>query len=341
MNANKQSFSANKAFYILFATSSIAFTSLATLLVKSLPLTIAHAIYICQKNLSSAFVLPHSIPFTLTFLAIIVLTLGVLILGTQIIKTRLYIRKNMGKRIIVSKIIKSISEELNLSGRIDIVKDNDRISFCYGMIRPKICLSTGLLKNLNRSELKAVLLHESYHLKNYDPLKIVFGRVASYMFFFIPILKDVDKYYAFSKEIAADNLATKNGNKGSLLSALSKLITVNNPQFSGVAALASIDDLERRIKYLTGQQTKLLFRPSLLNLSLSAAALLLSALALNAPVNAMTMDESMNNSYLVCPYGNQCATECKDGLKSKEINFSDNERSSSSNRLYSPIRRTE
>ncbi len=151
------------------------------------------------------------------------------------------------------------------------------------------------------------------------------------MFFFIPILKDVDRYFIFSKEIAADNLAVKNDGKKFLLSALSKLITTPTPKFSGVAALANTDNLERRIQYLAGGRSKILFRPSLLNLAFSVVVLLASTIFLNAPVHAFSMnDDQMNQSYFLCPYGDSCATECKNGLKTKEVNFSEN-------RLYTPV----
>ncbi len=211
------------------------------------------------------------------------------------------------------------------------MQDNKRFSFCYGLTRPRICLSTGLIKDLNLNELKAVLLHESYHLKNYDPLKIVIGKAASYMFFFIPILKDVNRYYVLSKEVAADNLAIKNNRKRSLISALSKIVTTDEiPGFSGVAALAGTSDLEIRISYLTNRQNKILFRPTFLNLFLSVIVLVTSFIILNSPVNAMEMDDRSMNSYFLCPYGNQCATECKNALKNKEFNFSEN-------RLYTPV----
>lgn len=344
MSANELSSSANKAFYVLLAVFIIALAGLTTFLVKSIPLTIAHVVYVCQKNISNiAVTLPHSIPFSVMLLALIVLIIGFLVLGFQIIKTRLYIKRNIGKRILapiaMSKAllrIKILSDELNLDGRIDIVKDKNQFSFCYGIIKPRICLSTGLIKRLDQNELRAVISHESYHLKNYDPLKIIVGKAAALMFFFIPTMRDVLKYYAFSKELAADGEALKNGLKQPLLSALSKLITTSTPKFSGVAALGS-DDLEKRIKYLTNQHQKMLFRPSILSLSLSTFVILLSLIILNAPVHAFTMDEqSMEHSYFLCPYGDNCATECKNSLKDKEINFSENEHSSSTNRLYTP-----
>ncbi len=70
-------------------------------------------------------------------------------------------------------------------------------------------ISSNLIKSLSEGELKVVLLHESYHLKHRDPLKIILSQVATTMFFFVPILKDIHSHYALSKEISADLQANK------------------------------------------------------------------------------------------------------------------------------------
>lgn len=328
---------ANRAFYILLASFSIALIVLITILYKSLPLTIANAIYVCQKTFSNAITLPHQVPATLSFIAIAVLTIGLIALGVQILRTRFYVRnkqlvdikRNIGQRVVIPRAVKIVASELNLDGKVDIIKYKNRFSFCYGIIRPRICLSTGLIKTLNKQELKAVILHESYHLKNYDPLKIVIGASIARMLFFIPALKDLQKYYALSKEIAADSMAIQNTGKQPLLNSLSKLITLNNPKFSGVAAFASIDDLEMRIKYLSGLQRQVLFRPSIFSISLSIIVILFLIVVLKAPVYAMGIDEqSMNTSYYVCPYDDRCFRECKERLRTKQ--------SFSTNKLYTP-----
>ncbi|MBI2596099.1 M56 family metallopeptidase [Candidatus Daviesbacteria bacterium] len=329
---------ANRAFYILLASLSVALAGLITILYKSLPLTIAQAVYICQRTFVSTIILPHSIPFTLSLIPMSVLLVGLLTLGIQILKTRLYIKRKLGKKVFLPERVKKVASELDLSDKTDIIQDVNKFSFCYGIIRPRICLSTGFIKTLNNEELKAVLLHESYHLGNYDPLKIVIGKAAARMLFFIPALKDLQKYYAFSKEIAADGLAIKNSGKQPLISALSKLITLNKPKFSGVAALASLDDLEMRIKYLTSPQAQVLFRPSIFNISISIAAILFTIIILNAPVHAMEMDQqSIGGSYFICPYDDRCSKDCQINFRSKDINYSENERNSSTNRLYTPL----
>lgn len=324
--------SANKAFYILLSSFSLALIGLSVLLVKSLPLTLAQAIYFCQKTLSDSTILPSLLPFLLVISTIGILIVGVLTFGIQIVKTRRYLKKNMGKRVVTPKIVQRLGKKLNLEGKIDVIKDINQFSFCYGIIKPRICLSTGLIKKLNSNELQAVILHESYHLRNFDPLKIVISKVAAQMFFFIPTLRDIQKYYALSKEIEADKVATQTDSRKSLLSALSKLITIDTPQYAGVAGLANIDSLEKRIKFLAGAQNQNSFRLSLFNLSLSITIVLVSFMALTAPVHAMSMDDqSMDTSYCVCPYDDRCSKQCQYGLLPKETNFSEI-------KLYTPIK---
>src|SRR5258708_5231881 len=238
---------ANKAFYLLLGVSGLAITGLTTLLIKSTQLTIAKTIYVCQQSLSNiTFVLPNLVPAVLALLASTIFMIGFLILIQQIIKTRRYIKSHLKRQARSTVLIKTLVTELKLTGKIDVVKDSKRFSFCYGILNPRICISMGLIKNLTPNELKAVLLHESYHLKSHDPLKNIVAKVVSLMFFFIPTLKDVERFYTFSKEINADDLVIRKHLKKPLLSALSKLIGGNSVDFAGVAAFAGSNDLKRR-----------------------------------------------------------------------------------------------
>lgn len=315
--------SANKAFFILLFSFIIALIGLTTVFVKTIPLLLSHAVYICQETFSNVlFSISHSIPLILISLVIMVLLVGFITLWVQVLKTRAYLKKHLGKKISIPYSAAAIVEELGLRNKINIVKDKSKFSFCYGLFQPRICLSTGLLRSLNTDELRAVLLHESYHVKSHDPLKIILGKTASMMFFFIPVLKDFQNFYAFSKEITADKLVINNGYKQPLLSVLSKLLTAGSPKFSGVAALASVDDLEKRVLFLTGNQTKTTFKPSLLNISLSAIVVLFSLVIVNTPVYAVSDHEgSMEHPLFICPFGDKCVLSCK--VKEEEgINYS-------------------
>ncbi len=307
--------SANKAFFILFSLSSIALVGLATIFIKTVPLLLSHVVYICQKTFSNViFTFSHSGSLLLIILMAVVLLIGILTLTVQILKTRRYLKKNLSRKILMPAALRSITQQLNLDGKVSLLKDNNKFSFCYGLFKPKICLSTGLLKDLTKIELKAVILHESYHLKNHDPLKILLGKTSAIMFFFIPLLRDIQKYYAFLKEIAADEEVIRNGNKHSLISVLSKLMVSPSPKFAGVAALVNINDLEKRILYLSGKQIKNTSKPSIANIFISVLVVVFSLMIINTPVYAVNTNDDSS------------ATSCK---AEKEINFS-------KNMLYTP-----
>lgn len=321
--------SANKAFLTQFLLSAVALVGLTTIFTKAVPISLSHVVYVCQKTFSNViFSFSHSGSLFLIILVAIILLIGSLTLTVQVLKTSRYLKKNLSRKMLIPSTLRSITHELNLAGKINVVRDNHKFSFCYGLIKPKICLSTGLLKNLTKIELKAVLLHESYHLKNHDPLKILLGKTSAIMFFFIPVFGDIQKYYAFSKEIAADEVVIKNGGKNSLISVLSKMMISSSPKFAGVAALIDINDLEKRILYLSGKQIKNTFRPSMTNIFLSTLVVVFSLIVVNAPIYAVsTHDQSMDNySLFICPFGDSCAASCK---QEKQVNFS-------KNMLYTP-----
>ena len=113
----------------------------------------------------------------------------------------------------------------------------------------------------------------------------------------------------------------KSGYRQPLLSVLSKLLVGGTPRFSGVAALVSVDDLEKRVFYLTGNQIKTTFRPSLLNISLSAIVVLFSLVIVNTPVYAVSEHEgSMEHSLFICPFGDKCALSCK-AKEEEDVNY--------------------
>ncbi len=81
------------------------------------------------------------------------------------------------------------------------------LAITMGFISPKIIISTGLMNLLNQDELDAVIYHEMYHQKNYDPLKIFLLTLVASTFVYIPILKWFNQKYRIIQEIMADNVA--------------------------------------------------------------------------------------------------------------------------------------
>ncbi len=104
--------------------------------------------------------------------------------------------------------LKDLSQELGIDKKVIEIAHQDPVVFCFGLWQPKICISSALVSNLEREELKAVLLHEQHHTLSHEPLKLFLARSFSYLCFFIfGFEKLIQRYHAFA-ELAADERAT-------------------------------------------------------------------------------------------------------------------------------------
>jgi len=128
------------------------------------------------------------------------------------IQTRRFYQKNLtSAKVDLSSKLKRTLNNLGLRKNVVTeIKENTPVVFCYGLIRPRICISSGLIKILKNDELQAVLLHENQHRSSNDPLKLFIIKFFQNIFFFLPGLKTIiNKYLTFS-ELAADEQATNN-----------------------------------------------------------------------------------------------------------------------------------
>lgn len=116
---------------------------------------------------------------------------------------------------------------------IVVVEHEQPIALTMGFLRPKIVLSTGLIRMLDEDELEAVIRHEEYHLLHLDPLKTLMTYLASTILWYVPILKWCHNVYKISCEVWADRYAIeRTGSAHGLGGALLKLVkakTVNIP----------------------------------------------------------------------------------------------------------------
>lgn len=111
------------------------------------------------------------------------------------------------------------------------------LAFCAGLFRPYICLSIGLLDTLGDKELKAVLLHEAYHCRRYDPLRSLLADVLAATLFFLPAVAEWRDRFLTSTECAADRYAIQYGGRPALAGAMYKLFT--HPQVSRLSPAMS------------------------------------------------------------------------------------------------------
>lgn len=178
---------------------------------------------------------------------------------------------------------------LGLSSQVILTRSNDPRAFCYGLMHPRICVTTALTECLNQPELEAVLLHEKYHLEKRDPLKVAVGKVVVTSLFFLPIVKSFYAKYLFAKELAADEeVVRKQGQRRNLASALAKLITLKGTATADLMRESGgVGLINHRIDSLLGEKPTSWGRPSSSAIAASFFVLALGILSLVAPIEAL------------------------------------------------------
>jgi len=139
-------------------------------------------------------------------------------------------------------------------GRLDIVDVPRAFAFAYGWIRPRICVSTGLVQLLDDHELEAVLHHEGWHVARRDPLRLLLAQTVGAAFASVPEIRRLVRLYLVAMEVAADrHVVAVMGHPRSLASALAKPMAppVRGPAFEGhaearAAALAGVPPIAPR-----------------------------------------------------------------------------------------------
>jgi Zn-dependent protease with chaperone function len=189
----------------------------------------------------------------LLLIALLVATnvLGVRSFRAQVRNTRRLSRWVEDERVALPSLLASAARAAHLEGRIDLVKTDGPFSFTYGMARPRVVVSSGLVASASREELAAVLDHERYHVANYDPLKVVIARSLPDSLFFLPALSELRGRYAAARELAADRQAIGRAGPGSLAGALYKVIAgPSELELGAVAAIGGDEALDARLNQL-------------------------------------------------------------------------------------------
>lgn len=227
------------------------FISLGILLVfimqKFLPF-IDHVSYYCQSLLNSQM---NPIPYFLSIIPLLTLFLifAITLLKLLILTAKVeYLKHKLRDKITVEKSIIDIIKGLKLEEKTIVIKSNEKFAYCLGIKNSKIYISTGLIAQLSKREIKAVLLHEKYHLENHDTSILIIASVVQYLFPFFPLFSDLIKRYRIEREIMADRFAIHHlGESSALISVLKKLLSSPTNGHILVTAIADQDTLEPRI----------------------------------------------------------------------------------------------
>jgi len=107
-----------------------------------------------------------------------------------------------------SKKLCDVLEKVELKNEVVEIEMDKPLVFCYSFFRPRICISSRLVKNLDEKELEAVLLHEKMHIINKDTIKIFIVKSVEKIILFLPYFRSLTRKYFLYSELAADEHAT-------------------------------------------------------------------------------------------------------------------------------------
>lgn len=274
-------------------------------------LTLAHTVYYCQAFIHSFSIrIPHQSGIIFLFL------LGIFILILAIKITVYFIKsKHLAKILLLTvetnRIFNRLVTKHNLSKKAYLVESKKRFAFCFGIIHPRIYISTALTDTMSSKELEAILLHERHHLKNHDSLTIFVAYLIDTFTPIFPLIKDMIRTYDIEREIAADRMAIRSlGDARPLLSALSKLLITSPVAYIGVSQLGNRDTLEPRIHEITGKgySGKRIYPKHIFHALLVAGVMSMLTLA---PSYALENHNGVkNDAVFLCLTGENCSAWC-------------------------------
>lgn len=254
--ASRTSWVTNQTFYALLGTGVLALLGLLALAVRVL--SINPAIYIWEVSTPSGSPqhwLIASYPFGIRILAALLgacLVSGVIVFLRQWLATRRLLGEIGPRRRQQSRNLQKVAVALELGDRLEVVEDSRLYSFCYGFVKPRICVSQALVDALKLEELRAVLLHERFHLRNRDPLKILLSRTVAETLFLLPLASNLRERYIQAKELAADDATVDHmGTEVPLAAALLKILSQRERAVAvDMAAIGALSVTEARIQRL-------------------------------------------------------------------------------------------
>jgi hypothetical protein len=212
---------------------------------------------------------------------------GVWSLFRQIRASRRLVRRVRELALANTDALTAASHRAGLAGRVVLVDSDERFSFAYGALTPRVAVSRGLLELASVDELDAVLVHERYHVRNLDPLKVLLARALPPAFFYLPAFGNLRERYVAGRELAADRRAVDRLGRKPLAGALLKVVRGPAwPELRTAAAIGGPELLDVRLEQLESGREPPLAAPTPARLAASVGgALILTGLFVGAVVS--------------------------------------------------------
>ena len=148
--------------------------------------------------------------------------------------------------------VRSAAKRAGLAGgRVTVVESKASFAFTYGLLHPRVAVSSGLAATATEHELNAVLAHEAEHVRGRDPLRTLIADLLAAHHFTLPLLGHLRAVFTAARELAADRQAVAHCGTPAVAGALLKVSGIPGWAVSVPAsAMGTPDLLEARIAQL-------------------------------------------------------------------------------------------
>jgi beta-lactamase regulating signal transducer with metallopeptidase domain len=270
----------NRNFFGLVASASTAYLALGAALCCGLIALLVYKIEHGGVGAVEAGALPGLVALVLVAAGIL---LGVRSLFGQLRSSRRLSSRVRDLRVPAAPEVVEAASRAGLADRVVVVDSEERFSFAFGALTPRVAVSRGLVEAVSPSELLAVLEHERYHVRNVDPFKVMLARALGDALFYLPVLRDLGDRYLAGRELAADRRAVSAWGLPPLAGALLKVVKAPAGwrEVETAAALGGAEVLDLRLAQLeAGREPELGgYSPRLFALSFAAILLVGAAIA--------------------------------------------------------------
>lgn len=130
---------------------------------------------------------------------------------------------------------------------------DELVALCHGIIRPRVIVSSALVRALDDDALLAVLTHEAAHTRRRDPLRLLGLRIAAVAGSLLPVVPIVTAHARAECEWAADRAAVDRCGRPAVARALHIMIS-QGATSTNRADLPAFCSAETRIRALAASE---------------------------------------------------------------------------------------
>ena len=127
----------------------------------------------------------------------------------------------------------------------------------YGLVRPRVLLSTGVLDHVSHAQLEAIVRHERAHLRRHDPLRLMLARALADALPAHAAMRTLATVLPLTQELAADRAVLSAVGAEALATALLKIGDALGPLQGQPVAVGGFSALNARIDQLLGDSPPL------------------------------------------------------------------------------------